>query len=247
MEFFGIGVPEIALILVVALVVFGPERLPEIAREAGKMVRQFRQMTSEATSEIRSLTGDLDSEIKSAATMIKQEVTSVKNEVTGTFTEQYKVTYEAATSNETETTTSTATVTSTVREISDEERDEFNRRKMEEFALREQEANAFSTSPGENLSQENTIAAMSGQSLIESAVEDSPATSNISAIPAIYTNGSHDNISEVNQSVESIPITVPVSETLTSENGTTVQINRPKPRISRRSAYGANRHREQEQ
>src|SRR5689334_7792060 len=102
MEIFGIGLPEIMLILVVALVIFGPEKLPEIAGQAGRMIRQFRQMTAEATSEIKSLTEDLKlneslEEIKSAATMVREEVTTVKNDVTGTLTEQYKVTYETLT------------------------------------------------------------------------------------------------------------------------------------------------------
>src|SRR5690348_5228732 len=94
MEKFGIGVPEIALIMVVALIVFGPERLPEIAREAGKMVSQFRQKTYEATNENRSLTDDLDKKLKSVTSLLTEEVKSVRNEVTGTLMEQYKVTSE---------------------------------------------------------------------------------------------------------------------------------------------------------
>ncbi len=125
MEIFGIGAPEILLILAVALIVFGPDRLPEFAREAGKMVRTFRQLTSEATTEIRSLTTDLNisedlkksiEEIKSASSMVTEEVTSLKNEVTGTLTEQYKVTYETVAGTESEPTQGSLSVTTVTSE-----------------------------------------------------------------------------------------------------------------------------------
>lgn len=40
---FDIGWPELLLILVVALVLFGPNRLPELARSIGKSVNAFKQ------------------------------------------------------------------------------------------------------------------------------------------------------------------------------------------------------------
>ena len=43
---FGIGVPELILILIVGLVVFGPGKLPEIARSVGKGVREFKKATN---------------------------------------------------------------------------------------------------------------------------------------------------------------------------------------------------------
>jgi sec-independent protein translocase protein TatB len=45
---FGMGWPEIGLILVVALLLFGPEKLPELARQAGGFVRTVRQMADNA-------------------------------------------------------------------------------------------------------------------------------------------------------------------------------------------------------
>lgn len=49
---FGMGVPEIAVIVVVALLVFGPEKLPELARQAGGFVRTVRQMADNAKNDI---------------------------------------------------------------------------------------------------------------------------------------------------------------------------------------------------
>lgn len=51
MDFFGIGPGELLLILAVALIIFGPGRLPELARNLGKMIREFRKATSEVTRE----------------------------------------------------------------------------------------------------------------------------------------------------------------------------------------------------
>jgi sec-independent protein translocase protein TatB len=54
---FGVGLPEFMVILVVGLVVFGPDRLPDLARQAGKMVRQVRTLTRQARDDIRSELG----------------------------------------------------------------------------------------------------------------------------------------------------------------------------------------------
>jgi Tat protein translocase TatB subunit len=48
---FGIGMPELVVILVVALVVLGPSRLPELARTLGKALSEFRRQTNEVMEE----------------------------------------------------------------------------------------------------------------------------------------------------------------------------------------------------
>ncbi len=54
---FGIGLPELAVIAFVAVIVFGPDRLPEFARQAGRMVRQLRKFADSARDDIRSELG----------------------------------------------------------------------------------------------------------------------------------------------------------------------------------------------
>jgi len=50
-NFLGMGPMELVLIMVLALIVFGPGKLPEIAGQIGKMVRDFRNASSEMSSE----------------------------------------------------------------------------------------------------------------------------------------------------------------------------------------------------
>ncbi len=234
MEIFGIGAPEILLIMVVALVVFGPDKLPEIAREAGKMVRAFRQLTNEATSEIRNLTQEtgLSEEIKNIRTEIngvtqsvRQEMTSIKtemsgigNEVTTTVTEQYKVSYEPtpdtiAPEAPVEANPPMATITSTVREVSDAERDEFNRRRLAELA---EQANA------------NT--------LIESAVNNHPATAPVLDAQAAETAAVDAAYEGWYNPPETSAYQVPQIGSDAADAGE--PLLKTKPRIGKRSAFG---------
>jgi sec-independent protein translocase protein TatA len=44
---FGLGVPELVLILIIGLVVFGPGKLPDIGKAVGKSIREFKSASSE--------------------------------------------------------------------------------------------------------------------------------------------------------------------------------------------------------
>ncbi len=56
---FGLGTPELILILVVALIVFGPKKLPEMGRAIGRAMKEFRKGTQELTEELGKIeTGD---------------------------------------------------------------------------------------------------------------------------------------------------------------------------------------------
>lgn len=62
---FGIGVQELLVILVVALIVLGPERLPEVARMLGKGMAELRKATSGLSDELRGARSLLDDEVQS--------------------------------------------------------------------------------------------------------------------------------------------------------------------------------------
>lgn len=61
---FGIGPAEFVVIAIVAVLVFGPDRLPEFVRTAGRLLRQVRRMVSNAQTDLRNELGpefaDLD-------------------------------------------------------------------------------------------------------------------------------------------------------------------------------------------
>ena len=52
MNLFNIGPMELILILILALIIFGPGKLPEVAKGLGKAIREFRQASQELTEEI---------------------------------------------------------------------------------------------------------------------------------------------------------------------------------------------------
>jgi sec-independent protein translocase protein TatA len=63
---FGIGVPELLVILVVALIVLGPQRLPEVAKALGKGLAELRRATSGLSDELRNARIMLEEETRVA-------------------------------------------------------------------------------------------------------------------------------------------------------------------------------------
>jgi TatA/E family protein of Tat protein translocase len=63
---FGIGMPELLLILGLALIVLGPKKLPELAKALGKGLAEFRRATDELKSEFRQMEREVDEASQSA-------------------------------------------------------------------------------------------------------------------------------------------------------------------------------------
>lgn len=76
---FGIGYQEMVLIGVAALLIFGPGRLPEMASQVGRWVREFRRMSADLTSEFESAMSEVDDVKKS----VQREFGSMSKEVAG--------------------------------------------------------------------------------------------------------------------------------------------------------------------
>lgn len=51
---FGLGVWEVVALVVIALMVFGPEKLPQAAKQAGNTLRSLRRMANNARDDLRS-------------------------------------------------------------------------------------------------------------------------------------------------------------------------------------------------
>lgn len=64
MNIFGIGLPEMAVIMVVALLVFGPKKLPEIGRSLGKTIRSFQDASQEFENEFKKEVQKVENSVK---------------------------------------------------------------------------------------------------------------------------------------------------------------------------------------
>src|SRR3954470_10466371 len=78
-QMFGIGYQEMFVLLVVSLVVFGPARLPELAGQVGRWVRDFRRMSSDLTGEFEKTFAEVD-EVKKS---FQRELQGIQQEVEG--------------------------------------------------------------------------------------------------------------------------------------------------------------------
>jgi sec-independent protein translocase protein TatB len=54
---FGIGWPELFVIMAIGLIVVGPERLPKYAEDTGRLLRQLRRMAQDATVDLKAELG----------------------------------------------------------------------------------------------------------------------------------------------------------------------------------------------
>ena len=80
MNVFGIGLPEMGLIMVVALLIFGPKKLPEIGRSVGKAVRGFQEASNEFQSEFKREAEQIEEAVKSSAEIEPKQLEAAKSE-----------------------------------------------------------------------------------------------------------------------------------------------------------------------
>ena len=95
MNFLGIGPAELIFILVIALIVFGPKRLPEIGRTLGKTMREFRSVSEELTSQLREELETASKEIEAVSADVKGTLEAASEEMQA-VSEDVKGTLEAA-------------------------------------------------------------------------------------------------------------------------------------------------------
>ena len=95
---FGIGGSEILFILLIVLMLFGSDKIPEMARTLGKLMAQLKNATNEIKSEIQKGSEDLglDTTVKEITTEITKDKNNFINEGTSTVN-QLKEDIESAT------------------------------------------------------------------------------------------------------------------------------------------------------
>lgn len=71
---FGIGMPELILILAVALIVIGPKKLPDLARSLGRGMAEFKKATREFKDSL-----DIDTDIKETRNTFKEAQKDIHN------------------------------------------------------------------------------------------------------------------------------------------------------------------------
>ena len=76
MNVFGIGLPEMGLILIIALLVFGPKKLPEIGRSLGKTLKGFQEASKEFESEFKREAQSIEETVKMQARLEPEETVS---------------------------------------------------------------------------------------------------------------------------------------------------------------------------
>ncbi|MBO9999270.1 MAG: TatA/E family twin arginine-targeting protein translocase [Cyanobacteria bacterium SID2] len=62
MNIFGIGLPEAIVILVIALLIFGPKKLPDIGKSLGQAIRSFKDASQEFENELKRETQQLNAQ-----------------------------------------------------------------------------------------------------------------------------------------------------------------------------------------
>jgi TatA/E family protein of Tat protein translocase len=75
---FGIGMPELIIIFVIALIVIGPKKLPDLARALGRGMAEFRRATNELKESIHM--EDVEHELKGVQEDLADSVTGLLDE-----------------------------------------------------------------------------------------------------------------------------------------------------------------------
>jgi TatA/E family protein of Tat protein translocase len=129
---FNIGIPELLIIVAIALIVFGPNKLPELAKAFGRAMREFKKATEEVKESFEAETKDLE-ELKGTLTEEKEKFLADMVEGASEIAEETSTPSEATTERITETEASALAETPPVEEASSSsEGDKIEEEKKEE-------------------------------------------------------------------------------------------------------------------
>jgi twin arginine-targeting protein translocase, TatA/E family len=78
MNIFGVGLPEVTVILILALLIFGPKKLPELGKQLGKTLKSLKKASNEFQNEIDQVMNEEDESPKSIKSNQTNEINKEK-------------------------------------------------------------------------------------------------------------------------------------------------------------------------
>jgi Tat protein translocase TatB subunit len=82
--FLDISGGELLVIILVVFLVFGPNKMPEIARKIGKLMNEMKRASNDLTREFRQETTDIRNEVFKAQTKVSEDIKTVNQEISQT-------------------------------------------------------------------------------------------------------------------------------------------------------------------
>nr|WP_290668501.1 Sec-independent protein translocase protein TatB [Ardenticatena sp.] len=84
MEIFNIGIGEMIVIAIIGLLVFGPERLPEVMRQVAKVTKQVQALSSEFNKALQESLQDIEAPVKETRDIIERNLEEARATITET-------------------------------------------------------------------------------------------------------------------------------------------------------------------
>lgn len=84
MEIFNIGVGEMIVIAIIGLLVFGPERLPEVMRQVAKVTKQIQALSSEFNKALQESLQEIESPVNETREIVKRNLEEARATITET-------------------------------------------------------------------------------------------------------------------------------------------------------------------